>query len=206
MSTLTVAELQALATEIPNYFPNFKFLIAGQTCTTAQVMTTVEAMLSAANAVVTARKSVSDARVAEQTAKTQYGPFITELRQFIAIAFSSAPSTLAEFLITPKKARTPLTASQRAAAEAKARATRTARGTRGKKQKAAITGNVTGVTITPVTGPTAVASATQPSGSLPAATQAPSTTAPTPAASATAMPAAPSASAAAGANGTVQHV
>ncbi len=45
----------------------------------------------------------------------------------------------------------PLSAEARAAATAKARATRKARGTTGKKQKSSITGDVTGVTITPVT-------------------------------------------------------
>jgi hypothetical protein len=39
---------------------------------------------------------------------------------------------------------------KRATATAKARATRLARGTKGKKQKLAIRGDVTGVTVTPI--------------------------------------------------------
>jgi hypothetical protein len=56
----------------------------------------------------------------------------------------------------------PLSAEARAAATAKARATRKARGTTGKKQKSTITGDVTGVTITPVVSASSVAAAGQP--------------------------------------------
>jgi hypothetical protein len=53
------------------------------------------------------------------------------------------------------KVAAPLTSEKRVVAVAKARATREARGTTSKKQKLAIHGNVTGVTVTPVTSPPA---------------------------------------------------
>ena len=60
----------------------------------------------------------------------------------------------------PPKARTPLTSAEKTAAAAKAKATRAARGTTSKKAKLKVTGNVTGVTVTPITAPAAPPAAT----------------------------------------------
>jgi hypothetical protein len=77
--------------------------------------------------------------------------------------FASDAAALADLGLKPPKARAPLTAEQKAAAKAKAKATRIARGTTGPKAKKAIKGNVTGVQITPVTASaTASEPATQP--------------------------------------------
>jgi hypothetical protein len=84
------------------------------------------------------------------------------MRDNIATMFSNNTTTLAAFNLTPKKPRQPLSVEARAAATAKARATRIARGTESKK-KAEVSGNVTGVTITPVTNPSA--SPSSPAGS-----------------------------------------
>ena len=154
----TLAELQALSTGIPKYFPNFAFLVASQMLSTAEMMTIVNVVLGSATALVTAKSAVHTAAVADQKVEAQYGNIIKELRQVIGVAFSNAPATLAELGMTPRKVRAPLTTAAKAAAEAKAKATRTARGTTGKKKKAAITGGVTGVTITPI-GPAAPAAA-----------------------------------------------
>ncbi|HEY1695271.1 MAG TPA: hypothetical protein VGG39_24050 [Polyangiaceae bacterium] len=75
------------------------------------------------------------------------------IRAFVKIVrgmFGNQPDVLADFGLTPTKARTPQTAAQQAAAVAKRAATRVARGTKGSKAIQAIKGNVTGVTITPV--------------------------------------------------------
>jgi hypothetical protein len=74
---------------------------------------------------------------------------------YVRSAYANSPDVLADFGLAPKKARAPLTAEQQAAATAKRNATREARGTRGKKQKLLVKGNVTGVNITPVTTPPA---------------------------------------------------
>jgi hypothetical protein len=67
-------------------------------------------------------------------------------------ALGSSPTALATYGIKPIKARVPLTSEQKVARAAKAAATRKARGTLGKKQKAAIHGTVpeAPVTIPPV--------------------------------------------------------
>jgi hypothetical protein len=93
--------------------------------------------------------------VAEQAAETQIGPIVKAYERLVLAAFASATQTLADFGLTPPRARTPLTAEQLAARAAKARATRIARGTTSKKQKLAVKGDVTGVTVTPVYAPAA---------------------------------------------------
>ena len=73
-----------------------------------------------------------------------------DLRTFLRATFGTAATPLADFGLTPLKAPRPLDSEQRAAATAKLRATRLARGTTSKKQKLAIKGDVTGVLVTPV--------------------------------------------------------
>jgi hypothetical protein len=68
--------------------------------------------------------------------------------------FGDAADILALFGLEPRKAPAPRTGEENAAAAAKAKATRTARGTASKKQKLAIKGNVTGITVVPTTAPT----------------------------------------------------
>jgi hypothetical protein len=83
--------------------------------------------------------------------------------------FSNAPATLQGFGLSPRKPPTPLSAAARVAANEKAKATREARGTKGSVQKAAITGNVSGVTITPVLIPTALPPVASPPPAAPTA-------------------------------------
>jgi hypothetical protein len=72
------------------------------------------------------------------------------LMQYVRLTFSGSPDVLADFGLKPRKAPTPLTAEQKAAANAKRQATRAARGITTKAAKQAKTGNVIGVSITPV--------------------------------------------------------
>jgi hypothetical protein len=153
-SPTKLAQLKALVTNIPKYFTNGTFVIAGQTYTAAQVVAIVTTLLNAATTVEAAKTGVTDARLAEKALESQSGQFVKELRQIIGVAYSNDTTTLAQFDIPPKRVRAPLTAAARAAAEAKARATRAARGTKGKNQKEGITGNVKGVSITPILDPT----------------------------------------------------
>jgi hypothetical protein len=92
-----------------------------------------------------------DAGVALRGIETTVGPLMRDFKRFILAAFGSATQTLADFGLQPPKARKPLTSEQRAVRLAKIRATRKARRTTSRKQKLAVKGDVTGVTITPVT-------------------------------------------------------
>jgi hypothetical protein len=86
-------------------------------------------------------------------------------------AFGNQPDVLADFGLVPRKAPTPLTVEQKAAAAAKRKATRAARNTMGAVQKKKVVGTVTGVTITPITAPEPIAPVTAtPTAPIPGAT------------------------------------
>jgi hypothetical protein len=175
---LTAAEYKALITGLPTYCPNLSIILAGQSYTTPQAVALLTTLFNSSTAVATAKGAWKEAIVADDVLNAQSGPIAKELRQIVKLMFSNTTNALAAFDIAPRKVPTPLTAAARTAAEAKAKATRVARGTTSKKQKAQITGNVTGVTITPVTIPATPAPAAAPPVGT-AATTPPVTTAPT---------------------------
>ena len=175
---LTLAEYRALVTGIPLYCPNAIFSFASQNLTAPQAVTLLTTLLDAASASATAKGAWKDARLAEVQVVTQNGAAAKEIRGNIASMFSNALNTLTAFEIAPRKVPAPLSAEARLAATAKMRATRAARGITSKKQKATLTGNVTGVTITPVTTPRATPAAASSSATAPSV----STLATTPAA------------------------
>jgi hypothetical protein len=174
---LTLAEYQALVTGIPKNAPNAIFGVAGQTFTSPQAVSFIDTVLAAVAATAAAKTSWKDLKMAEETIIAQDGATVRGIRSNLATLFSNNTTALADLMITPRKPYKPLSAAARAAANAKAAATRAARGTKGSVQKAAITGDVTGVTITPVTaGSSAVltAPAGTPATSVPAGVTAPS--------------------------------
>jgi hypothetical protein len=149
-----LAQVQALIAGTTKHFPTGSFTIGNTTYTSASLVTVLQGLANAMSARDAAEKGAKDASTAAETAHTQVGPIVTAYKRIVVAAFASATQTLADFGLTPPKARTPLTTEQLAARKAKAAATRAARGTTSKKQKLAVKGNVTGVTVTPVTAPT----------------------------------------------------
>jgi len=149
--SLTVAQYQALQSGLPTYRANTVFTIGGQTYTTPQVVALIASLLNTKLAVAPAKAAWQAAVQAIDAAENQEGKTVKAVREVVALMFNNAPTTLATLAISPRKPPTPLSTAARAAANAKRAATRKARGTTGKKQKALVTGNVTGVTITPVT-------------------------------------------------------
>jgi hypothetical protein len=112
--------------------------------------------------VATAIASLNGAQLAAKHALTtlqgvlaQADPVIQIYEHFLQATFANTVPTLADFGLAPRKEPQPQTSVQKAAAAAKAKATRVARGTTSKKDKLAVTGNVTGIIVTPITAPTA---------------------------------------------------
>jgi len=167
---LTQAQLQALITGIPEYCATTVFNVAGQTFTAPQAVAFLTTVQSAGTAIAASRVAWKAAIQASEKSNAGDGVVAREIREAIALQFSTAPTTLNALAIAPRKKAKPLTVEARAAATAKARATRLARGTESKKQKAAISGNVTGVTITPTTSPTVTPSTGAPAVGAAAAT------------------------------------
>ena len=155
---LTTAQYQALLTGMPKYCPTTVFTIGGKSFTTPQVGQLITSILNVSSAVAPAKAAAKVAVAAIETAEASDGETVKGVRDVVALMFNNEPTTLAALAIEPRKSPKPLSTEARAAAEAKAAATRKARGTTSKKQKATISGDVTGVSITPVTTGTATTS------------------------------------------------
>jgi len=167
-SQTTVAEYQALINGFTKHATNISLTLASQTYTTSQIAAVLQSLVSSGTSVLTTRTAWHDAVLDNRKVGAQYASFMTDLRAILEAMYSNSSSTLADFGMTPRKARAPLSTEALAARAAKAKATRTARGTTGKKAKAAVHGNVSGVIITPVTTGTVAAapSTTSPSSSV----------------------------------------
>jgi hypothetical protein len=165
---IPIAQLQGLLVGIPKYCASTIFYVAGQAITATQAVTLINSVLNASAASTAARAAWTEARQAEEKTLAETVQVVREIRDTVGLMFSTVPTTLSAFAIPQRKAPKPLSTEARAAATAKLRATREARGTTSKTQKDTISGNVTGVTITPVTAPTAAPAASPPAASSPA--------------------------------------
>ena len=121
------------------------------TFTPAQVEAQLQA-LATLRSDVNAARTVMEAKLSVERAKAPaLLVFLRDYASFVMGTFGKVPGTLADFGLTPRKAPKPLTAEQEAAKVAKARATRAARGTVGKKKILATKGDVAGLVMSPVT-------------------------------------------------------
>ncbi len=170
VKSLSTVEYQALQTGLPRYCANTVFTIAGENYTTPQVVAFITTILNVKLAVAPAKATWLAAIAAIDAAEAENAETVKAVREVCAVMFKNAPATLSELAIQPRKSPRPLTAPERVAANAKAAATRLARGTTGKRQKAKVTGNVTGVTITNVTSTPPATTATAPAGTSAAPT------------------------------------
>ncbi|HEY5243164.1 MAG TPA: hypothetical protein VIJ22_16905 [Polyangiaceae bacterium] len=125
--------------------------LGGQTFTLAALIKVLQDEIDTASATLVAAGVFHKAVAAEQAATTAGEPVFRALRAFVLNLFEGQTDTLADFGITEIARQVP-TAATKAAAALKAKATREARGTGGKRQKAKITG---AVPATPATTPTA---------------------------------------------------
>ncbi len=134
--------------------------LAGSTYTMVAVEQLIQSRIDAANAVIAARAQWLDAVATYKAVNTKLTPVIRALRQYVINVYGPDNPVLADFGFSPPK-RVTLTPEQNVAKAAKAAATRKARGTTGKKQKAAIKGVVSttpaGTAPPPATAPTPAA-------------------------------------------------
>lgn len=125
----------------------------GGTYTVKEVIDTLNEIAALRSGVVEAQVTAAT-RIADEKARLPaLLQFLFAYLAFVKATFGNVPDTLATFGLAPKRTPKPRTAEQLAAAKAKAKATRKARGTVGPVKKKAIVGNVVGVTVTPITAP-----------------------------------------------------
>jgi hypothetical protein len=162
--TKDAALASSLIAGIGKHFPATSSLAFGSASSTPaevtqRLQTLINLRTDANNAKVTAKTKVA---LENAQAPALVGQ-MADLVSFVRTTFSKSPDVLADFGLAPKKASTPLTVNQKAAAAAKRASTRKARNTMGKVQKKAVIGDVVDVAVTPVVAPKPVASGPAPS-------------------------------------------
>jgi hypothetical protein len=165
-----LTSVQALIAGTQKHFPSAQFTLGNVAYTTVTLVQALQGLADAFTALDTAHASVKDGVAALRTTETKVLPLIREYTSFLRATFSNATAQLGDFGLQAPKARQPLSTEKRAAATAKMRATRTARGTTSKKQKLGVKGDVTGVIVTPVTAPAPSSPPATPAGPAPIAT------------------------------------
>ncbi len=133
-----------------------QILLASGTYTPAQITTLLQSIVTLRSD-VDAAKALAQAKLATLRAQMPAKRIVSDaFVSFVRAAFGNSPDVLADFGLTPKKAPTPLTVEEKAAAAAKRTATRAKRNVMGSKQRKAVKGDVTGVVVTPIVAPAPV--------------------------------------------------
>jgi hypothetical protein len=148
-----LSSVKALISGTEQHFPSGPIHFGNATYTATTLSQRLQKLADAMTGLLAAQNAARDAMAAMRAADAEEGPLVQAYRRFLHATFATAAQTLADFGLEPMRVAAPPTTETRVAAVEKARATRKARGTKGRKQRLAIKGNVTGVTVVPVTGP-----------------------------------------------------
>jgi hypothetical protein len=130
------------------------FVIGSKQYTVAQVIAALQARHDATQAVTMTKAAWQAAVKTDHDGRASGQAFLAGVRQTLLTAYAGSVDSLADFGLVGHKPHATTPEKQVAAAQ-KAKATRAARHTLGKKQKLALKGDVTGVVVTPVTPPKA---------------------------------------------------
>jgi hypothetical protein len=147
------ASLRALIAGTQKHTPNGSLTFGNATYAASSLVQMSQSLLDAMAAHDAAASQARDELLALRDVAAKVGPVLRAYRRFLVVTYGNATQTLADYGLTPPKAKAPLTSEKKALAVAKLRATRIARGTTSKKQKAAIKGTVTAPATTPATPP-----------------------------------------------------
>jgi hypothetical protein len=160
----TVARAGDLSAGTTKHYPNATDTLAfgGAKYTVKEVQANLAEIETLRTATTDAQSNATAKVAAEKARLPTLLAFMSAYVAFVKATYGDTPDVLADFGLAPKKAPRPLTPEQKAAAKAKRKATRVARGTKGPVAKLATVGNVIGVTVTPITAPVAAAPAPQP--------------------------------------------
>jgi hypothetical protein len=143
ITTVTLAKrVRDLVAGTQKHPPSGQFTLAGQEFTAQSLILALQSLENAISKVDTAKAGWNDALKELTTTRAKVDPVMGAYRSWVEAMYGTAPATLAEFGLAPRKARTPMTTEKKVVAVAKREATRTARHTAGPKQKAGIKGDV----------------------------------------------------------------
>lgn len=157
-----------IITAINNNLPaQTNVTLAGTAYTRDTLVASVQQDIDIADAATNAKKTFFNAAATARAQIRARKAFYKGLQSYVENLFTD-PNVIAQFGFTPHKTTTQDTTTKTAAVQKRA-ATRKARHTLGKNQKAGIKGNVTGVEVVPITTPAAAGN----SPTTPPPTQAP---------------------------------
>jgi hypothetical protein len=138
---------EKLRAGLTKHAPNLaSFIVAGATIKTADIVTVLQNRENTAKAVDSARATWRAAVAADRNERKQSSALVSGVKQTLHVMFAGSVDTLAEFGLTPRKPRV-VSPDVKVAAAAKAKATRAARHTQGKVQKAQVKGTLDGVKL-----------------------------------------------------------
>jgi hypothetical protein len=149
------------------HFPNgSQQLTVGGAAFTVTALTALLQSFVDQREAVDASKAATKAKIeAERAQAPSRRGVVSAFVAYVKATFGNSPDLLADFGLSPRKARTALSAEQKAVAVAKRDATRAARHTMGTKQRKGVKGSVkVTVTKTPLAEPQPIAVPTAPSG------------------------------------------
>jgi hypothetical protein len=162
-------------TNVTSTIPSF--MVGGASVATKDVVTTLQARLATATAAESARVAWLTAVQADRDERAKTKTLVSVVKQTLLQSFVGQADTLATFGLTPRKPRV-VKPETKVVAAAKAKATREARHTMGKKQKAKIKGTLDSSVVTiAVPGPTPIPAS--PAAAAPTPPEAPAQSAPT---------------------------
>jgi hypothetical protein len=129
---------QQLISGIQKHFGKSGVLVGnGEKHTASEMIGMLERRIEAAEPVAQAKAAWQNAVRAEQALLAESDPVVRDVRKYITLLHGSSLEVLADFGIFPKSRRA-LTAEEMATRVAKSEATRRARHTMGKRQKAKV--------------------------------------------------------------------
>ncbi|MDP8999082.1 MAG: hypothetical protein M3O46_03115 [Myxococcota bacterium] len=149
-----LAGVRALIAATQKRTPNGSLTFGNATYTSASLVQMFQSLADAMTAHDVAQAQAKDVLLALRDVAAKVGPVLRAYRRFLVATYGNATETLADYGLKPPKAKAPRTSEQKAKAAAKLRATRIARGTTSKKQKASIHGVVTAPAEIPPSPPT----------------------------------------------------
>ena len=159
------------------YQPDYVFQLTTGDQTCDEVVAELQKYVTAAQATKSSNQAWRNDVQVERQVALEVAPVRAAVHSVLQGRYGKGSTQLLAYGFSPQKVAE-RTAASKAGAAVKTKATRTARGTKGSKQKLEITGGVTGVIITPVTSSSVGTVAT------PAAEPVPAAAAGTPAAAA----------------------
>jgi hypothetical protein len=169
------AQVKRLIIGTRKHYPNAgaDLTVGGATFTVTSLTQLMQGFVDAREAVEGLKAALRTKVEAERTQAPSQRAVISAFVRIVRGTFGSSADVLADFGLALPKARTPMTAEEKAVAVAKRAATRAARQTMGKNQKKDMKGAVKAALVVTPIGASAPVAPVSPAASTPAAAAAP---------------------------------